>query len=184
MNLLANLLRRLAASQSATDANPIFRKGPLIDASAVEKVQEHTADAVKKGGKVLLGGHRHDLGGLFYQPTLITGAITDMLVAKEETFGPLAAIFRFETEEQAVAMANDTEYGLACYFYTRDLGRAWRVMDALEYGMVGINEGHISTEVAPFGGIKDSGIGLEGSHYGVNEYVNVKYTLMGGLAAA
>ena len=156
-------------------------QGPLIDSPAVEKVVEHITDAVNKGGRVLQGGERHALGGSFFQPTLITGATADMLVAREETFGPVAALFRFESEEEVIAMANDTEYGLACYLYTRDLGRAWRVMEALEYGMIGINEGLVSTEVAPFGGVKDSGMGLEGSRYGVNDYLNIKYTLMGGL---
>lgn len=160
---------------------PGVTQGPLIDSPAVEKVMEHIADAVNKGGRVLQGGERHALGSSFFQPTLITGATADMLVAQEETFGPVAALFRFESEEEVITMANDTEYGLACYLYTRDLGRAWRVMEALEYGMIGINEGLVSTEVAPFGGVKDSGMGLEGSRYGVNDYLNIKYTLMGGL---
>lgn len=160
---------------------PGVTQGPLIDSPAVEKVMEHIADAVNKGGRVLQGGERHALGSSFFQPTLITGATADMLVAQEETFGPVAALFRFESEEEVITMANDTEYGLACYLYTRDLGRAWRVMEALEYGMIGINEGLVSTEVAPFGGVKDSGMGLEGSRYGVNDYLNIKYTLIGGL---
>ena len=156
-------------------------QGPMIDDSGVEKVEEHIADAVSKGAQVLVGGNRHELGGSFFEPTLIGDVTTEMLVANEETFGPLAPLFRFDTEAEAIEMANATEYGLACYFYTQDLGRSWRVMEALEYGMVGINEGLISTEVAPFGGVKDSGIGNEGSKYGVEDYVNVKYACVGGL---
>lgn len=156
-------------------------QGPMIDGSGVEKVEEHIADAVSKGAQVLVGGNRHELGGSFFEPTLIGDVTPEMLVANEETFGPLAPLFRFETEAEAIEMANATEYGLACYFYTQDLGRSWRVMEALEYGMVGINEGLISTEVAPFGGVKDSGIGNEGSKYGVEDYVNIKYACVGGL---
>ena len=155
--------------------------GPLINAKAIKKVEEHVADAVAKGGKVLTGGKRHALGGSFYEPTIIRDVTTDMLVAREETFGPVAPIFRFKTEDEAIAMANDTEFGLACYFYTRDIGRVWRVGEALEYGMVGINEGIISTAEAPFGGVKESGIGREGSLHGIDEYVEIKYMLMGGL---
>ncbi len=156
-------------------------QGPLIDTAAVEKMEEHIADVVAKGGQVLVGGNRHPLGGSFFEPTVVTGALPEMKVAREETFGPLAPLFPFATEEQAVAMANDTEFGLACYFYTRDLGRAWRVMEALEYGLVGINEGLISTEVAPFGGMKDSGMGSEGSKYGLADYLHIKYACVGGL---
>jgi len=155
--------------------------GPLINAKAIKKVEEHVADAVAKGGKVLTGGKRHALGGSFYEPTIIRDVTTDMLVAREETFGPVAPIFRFKTEDEAIAMANDTEFGLACYFYTRDIGRVWRVGEALEYGMVGINEGIISTAEAPFGGVKESGIGREGSLHGIDEYVEIKYMMMGGL---
>jgi succinate-semialdehyde dehydrogenase / glutarate-semialdehyde dehydrogenase len=155
--------------------------GPLINAAAVEKVKEHIADAVKKGAKVVAGGKPHALGGTFFEPTILRDVTTDMLVTKEETFGPVAPLFRFKTEEEAIAMANDTEFGLACYFYTRDIGRVWRVAEGLEYGMVGINEGIISTEVAPFGGVKESGIGREGSRHGIEEYVEMKYMLMGGL---
>ncbi len=154
-------------------------QGPLIDAAAVRKVEAHIADALAKGGTLVAGGHPSDLGGSFFEPTIITGAHPGMAVASEETFGPLAAIFRFETEAEAVAMANDTQYGLAAYAYTRDLGRAFRVMEALEYGQVGINEGLISSEVAPFGGVKDSGFGREGSRYGVEDYINVKYACIG-----
>jgi succinate-semialdehyde dehydrogenase/glutarate-semialdehyde dehydrogenase len=156
-------------------------QGPLIDGKAVEKVEEHIQDALAKGGKVLAGGKRHANGGSFFEPTLVVGATPEMKVAREETFGPLAPLFRFDTEDEAVARANDTEYGLACYFYTQDLGRAFRVMEALEYGLVGVNEGLITTEVAPFGGVKDSGLGNEGSKYGVEDYLNIKYACVGGL---
>jgi succinate-semialdehyde dehydrogenase / glutarate-semialdehyde dehydrogenase len=153
--------------------------GPLINKAAVKKVQEHIDDAVKKGGKVVVGGSA--LGGNFFEPTLIRDVTSDMAVAREETFGPLAPLFRFKTEEEAIQMANDTEFGLACYFYSRDIGRIWRVAEGLEYGMVGINEGIISTAEAPFGGVKESGLGREGSHHGVEEYLEMKYMLMGGL---
>ncbi len=153
--------------------------GPLINKAAVKKVQEHIDDAVKKGAKVVAGGKA--LGGNFFEPTLLRDVTSDMAVAREETFGPVAPLFRFKTEEDAIRMANDTEFGLACYFYTRDIGRVWRVAEGLEYGMVGINEGIISTAEAPFGGVKESGIGREGSHHGIEEYVEIKYMLMGGL---
>jgi succinate-semialdehyde dehydrogenase/glutarate-semialdehyde dehydrogenase len=153
--------------------------GPLINKAAVAKVQEHIDDAVKKGGKVVIGGK--PLGGNFFEPTLIRDVTSDMAVAREETFGPVAPLFRFKTEEEAVEMANATEFGLACYFYTRDIGRVWRVAEGLDYGMVGINEGIISTAEAPFGGVKESGLGREGSHHGVEEYLEMKYMLMGGL---
>lgn len=158
-------------------------QGPLIDLKAVEKIEEHIADAVAKGGKVVTGGKRHKLGGSFFEPTVVTGATPKMLVAREETFGPLAPVFRFKTEAEAIRMANDTEFGLAAYFYARDIGRVWRVAEGLEYGIVGINEGIISTEVAPFGGVKESGIGREGSHYGIEEFLEVKYLCMGGIGA-
>ena len=157
------------------------QQGPLIDEASVRKVEEHIADAVAKGASIRLGGKRHALGGTFFEPTILCNVTTDMLVAKEETFGPVAPIFRFDSEEEAVQMANDTEFGLASYFYTRDIGRVWRVAEALEYGMVGINTGLLSTEVAPFGGVKESGIGREGSHYGIEEFVEVKYLCMGGI---
>ncbi len=153
--------------------------GPLINAAAVKKVEEHIADAVAKGGKVAYGG-KH-LGGNFFEPTIITGVTAQMAVAREETFGPVAPLFKFKTEEEAIAMANATEFGLACYFYTRDIGRIWRVGEALDYGMVGINEGLISTAEAPFGGVKQSGIGREGSAHGMEEYLEIKYMMMGGL---
>ncbi len=157
------------------------QQGPMIDMSSLEKVEEHVEDAVSKGGKVLTGGNRHSLGGTFYEPTVIADATPDMLVASEETFGPLAPLFKFETEEEAIAMANDTEFGLASYFYTRDLGRSWRVGEALEYGMVGINTGLVSNAVAPFGGMKESGNGREGSKYGIEDYIEVKYLCMAGI---
>jgi succinate-semialdehyde dehydrogenase/glutarate-semialdehyde dehydrogenase len=154
--------------------------GPLINKAAVDKVQEHIADALSKGARLLVGGK--SMGGNFFEPTLLRDVTTDMAVAREETFGPVAPLFKFKTEEEAITMANNTEFGLACYFYTRDIGRVWRVGEALDYGMVGINEGIISTAEAPFGGMKQSGIGREGSHHGVEEYLEMKYMLMGGLA--
>ncbi|KVX25786.1 NAD-dependent succinate-semialdehyde dehydrogenase [Burkholderia ubonensis] len=156
-------------------------QGPLINDAALAKVEKHVADATAKGATVVTGGKRHALGGTFYEPTVLTGMTPGMLIAKEETFGPVAACFRFATEEEAIAAANDTPFGLSAYFYTRDLGRAWRVAGALESGMVGVNDGIISTEVAPFGGVKQSGLGREGSKYGLDEYVELKYTLMAGL---
>ena len=155
--------------------------GPLIDGKAVEKVEQHIADAVAKGAKITLGGKRHALGGSFFEPTIITGVTPDMAVAREETFGPLAPLFRFKTDAEAVKLANATEFGLAAYFYSRDIGRIFRIAEALEYGIVGINEGIISTEVAPFGGVKQSGLGREGSKYGIEDYLEVKYLCMGGI---
>lgn len=155
--------------------------GPLIDQNAVAKVEEHIQDALAKGAKVLVGGKKHALGGLFFEPTVLTGVNTSMKVTKEETFGPVAPLFRFKTEEEAIAMANDTEFGLASYFYARDIGRIWRVGEGIESGMVGVNTGLISNEVAPFGGVKQSGIGREGSKYGIEEYLEVKYLCIGGL---
>jgi succinate-semialdehyde dehydrogenase/glutarate-semialdehyde dehydrogenase len=156
-------------------------QGPLIDADAVAKVEAHIADALSKGAEVILGGKRHELGGSFFQPTILTHITPEMAVAREETFGPVAPLFRFQSEAEAIQMANDTEFGLASYFYSRDIGRVWRVAEALEYGMVGINTGLISTEVAPFGGVKESGIGREGSKYGIEEYLEMKYLCMGGI---
>jgi succinate-semialdehyde dehydrogenase/glutarate-semialdehyde dehydrogenase len=155
--------------------------GPLINKAAVEKVEEHVADALKHGAKVILGGKRHPLGGNFFEPTILADVTSDMLVAREETFGPVAPLFRFEKEEDVVRMANDTPFGLAAYFYSRDIGRVWRVGEALECGIIGINEGLISNEVAPFGGFKESGLGREGSTHGVEEFLEIKYMLMGGL---
>ncbi|MEE9271772.1 MAG: NAD-dependent succinate-semialdehyde dehydrogenase [Robiginitomaculum sp.] len=157
------------------------QQGPLINEDAVLKVEEHIADAVSKGAELITGGRRHALGGTFFEPAVLTGVTTDMMVAKEETFGPMAPLFRFKGEREVIRMANDTEYGLAAYVYTRDIGRIWRVSEQLEYGMIGINEGIISSELAPFGGIKESGIGREGSKYGLDEYLEVKYLCMGGL---
>jgi succinate-semialdehyde dehydrogenase/glutarate-semialdehyde dehydrogenase len=157
-------------------------QGPLIDAKAVAKVEEHVADALNKGAKVALGGKRHELGGTFFEPTILTGVTPDMLVAREETFGPVAPLFKFKSEAEAIAMANDTEFGLAAYFYTRDLARSWRVSEAIEYGIVGLNTGIISTEVAPFGGVKESGTGREGSKYGILDYTEMKYICVGGVS--
>ncbi|OWW21776.1 NADP-dependent succinate-semialdehyde dehydrogenase [Noviherbaspirillum denitrificans] len=160
---------------------PGVTQGPLIDEDAVKKVELHVADATEKGGRVLTGGKRHALGHTFFEPTVIAGVTSDMRVAKEETFGPLAPLFRFKTDEEAIALANDTEFGLASYFYSRDIGRIWRVAEGLESGMVGINTGLISNEVAPFGGVKQSGLGREGSKYGMDDYLVIKYLCMGGI---
>lgn len=154
-------------------------QGPLIDMNAVKKVEEHIADARRLGARVVCGGKRHERGNSFFEPTLLTEATPDMLLFRDETFGPVAALFRFDSEEEAIAMANDTEYGLASYAYTRDLQRSWRLIENLQFGLVGLNEHQISTEVAPFGGIKDSGIGNEGSKYGLEDYLNIKYSLIG-----
>jgi succinate-semialdehyde dehydrogenase/glutarate-semialdehyde dehydrogenase len=156
-------------------------QGPLIDAKAVAKVEEHIADAVAKGARIALGGKRHALGGTFFEPTIVTHVTPAMLVAREETFGPIAPVFSFGTEQDAIRMANDTEFGLASYFYTRDLARSWRVSEGLEYGIVGVNTGLISTEVAPFGGVKESGFGREGSKYGILDYTELKYVCIGGV---
>ena len=157
------------------------QQGPLIDMAAVDKVEEHIEDAVAKGARVIAGGKRHELGGTFFQPTVLADVDTQMKVAREETFGPVAPLFRFSTEDEAIRLANDTEFGLAAYFYSRDIGRIWRVAEGLEYGIVGINEGIISTEVAPFGGMKESGVGREGAHHGLDEFLEVKYMCMGGV---
>ncbi len=156
-------------------------QGPLIDDRAVAKVEEHIADALAKGAKVVTGGKRHALGGRFFQPTVMTGVNSSMLVAQEETFGPVAPLFRFNTEDEVITQANDTPFGLAAYFYGRDIGRVWRVAEALETGMVGVNTGIISTEVAPFGGVKESGLGREGSKYGLEEFLEIKYVCLGGI---
>jgi succinate-semialdehyde dehydrogenase / glutarate-semialdehyde dehydrogenase len=156
-------------------------QGPLIDDKAVEKVESHIADATAKGARILLGGKRHALGGRFFEPTILTGVTPAMAIAREETFGPVAPLFRFADEHEAIALANDTEFGLAAYFYGRDIGRVWRVAEALEYGIVGINTGIISTEVAPFGGVKESGLGREGSKYGLDEFLEIKYLCLGGV---
>jgi succinate-semialdehyde dehydrogenase/glutarate-semialdehyde dehydrogenase len=155
--------------------------GPMIDEKAVEKVEEHIADAVAKGASIKMGGKRHSLGHSFFEPTILTNVTQDMAVAKEETFGPLAPLFKFDTEEEVLGYANDTEFGLASYFYSRDIGRIFRVSEALEYGMVGVNTGLISNEIAPFGGVKQSGLGREGSKYGIEDYLVIKYTCLAGL---
>ena len=160
---------------------PGVNQGPLIDMNAVTKVEEHIADALSKGSRVIAGGKRHALGGRFFEPTVLADVKTDALIASEETFGPVAPLFRFDTEEQAIAMANDTPFGLASYFYSRDVGRIWRVSEGLEFGIVGINTGIISTEVAPFGGMKESGTGREGSKYGIEDYLEIKYLCMAGI---
>jgi succinate-semialdehyde dehydrogenase/glutarate-semialdehyde dehydrogenase len=155
--------------------------GPLINKAAVEKVEEHVADALKHGAKIVLGGKRAARGGNFYEPTILANVTQEMMVAREETFGPVAPLFKFKTEAEVIAMANDTPFGLAAYFYSRDIGRIWRVAERLETGIVGINTGFISNEVAPFGGVKESGIGREGSKYGIEEWMEVKYLCMGGI---
>jgi succinate-semialdehyde dehydrogenase/glutarate-semialdehyde dehydrogenase len=165
----------------APGVDPEASQGPLIDENAIRKVEEHIRDATSKGAEIVLGGKRHALGGRFFEPTILAGVTPSMLVAREETFGPVAPLFRFNTEAEAIALANHTEFGLAAYFYGRDMARIWRVAEALEYGMVGINTGLISTEVAPFGGVKESGIGREGSKYGIEEYLEIKYLCFGGI---
>lgn len=157
--------------------------GPMISESAIEKVEELMGDAIDKGGQLVSGGQRHALGGLFYEPTIIRDATSDMTVAREEIFGPLAPVFRFQDEQEVIQLANDTEFGLAAYFYARDIGRVWRVAEGLEYGMVCINDGILSTEVAPFGGVKESGSGREGSKYGIDEFIEIKYITMAGLGS-
>ena len=152
---------------------PGVAQGPLISEVAVAKVEEHVADAVSKGARIAVGGKRHECGGTYYAPTVLRDVDQSMIVAREETFGPVAPLFRFKTEADVIAMANDTEFGLAAYFYARDIGRVWRVAEALEYGMVAINSGLLSTEVAPFGGVKESGIGREGSRHGIEEYTEL-----------
>ena len=156
-------------------------QGPLINPAAVTKVEEHVADAKAKGARVVIGGKRHALGGTFFEPTVLAEVTPKMLISREETFGPVAPLFRFKDEKDVIKLANDTEFGLAAYFYSRDIGRVWRVAEALEYGIVGINTGIISTEVAPFGGMKESGVGREGSKYGIDEYLEIKYLCMGGI---
>jgi succinate-semialdehyde dehydrogenase/glutarate-semialdehyde dehydrogenase len=171
----AKLAEKTQALQVGPGDQPGVTQGPLINAAGLAKVEAHVADAVSKGARLLAGGARHALGGNFFQPTVLADVTSEMKVAREETFGPVAPLFRFTTEAEAVAMANDTEFGLAAYFFSRDIGRCWRVGEALEYGMVGVNTGLISNEVAPFGGIKQSGIGREGSRYGIEEYLEIKY---------
>jgi len=178
---VTKLTTAVEAMKVGNGAEDGIEQGPLINIDGLEKVEDHVRDAVSKGAKVVTGGERHALGGCFYQPTVLTEVTSEMIIAHEETFGPVSALFRFSTEEEAIAISNDTEFGLAAYFYTRDAARVWRVAEALEYGIVGINEGIISTEVAPFGGVKESGLGREGSKYGIEDYLEIKYMCMGGL---
>ncbi|WP_026182551.1 NAD-dependent succinate-semialdehyde dehydrogenase [Leeia oryzae] len=176
---------KLAAAVARMEVGPAlegsYQQGPLINQASLDKVKTHVADALGKGAQVATGGKAHARGGLFFEPTVLTGVTSEMVVAKDETFGPIAPLFRFETEADAIRLANDTEFGLAAYFYSRDIGRAWRVAEKLECGMVGINEGLISNEAAPFGGIKESGLGREGSKYGIEEYLEIKYMCFGGI---
>jgi succinate-semialdehyde dehydrogenase/glutarate-semialdehyde dehydrogenase len=175
---LAEAARKLRVGPGTEDG---VQQGPLIDADALAKVEKHVADATAGGARVLLGGKRHALGGTFYEPTVLADVTAKMLVANEETFGPVAPLLRFRDEAEAIALANGTPFGLAAYFYSRDVARVFRVAEQLQYGMVGINTGLISTEVAPFGGMKESGIGREGSKYGINDYLEVKYWCLGGM---
>ena len=175
------LAEAVAAMRVGNALDGETEQGPLINAAALAKVELHVGDALEKGAKLLCGGRRHALGGTFYEPTILAEARSDMLIAQDETFGPVAACFRFTDEAEVLQRANDTPYGLSAYFYSRDIGRVWRMAEGLEAGMVGINEGIISTEVAPFGGIKESGLGREGSKYGLEDYLEIKYLLMGGL---
>ncbi|MBC8050474.1 MAG: NAD-dependent succinate-semialdehyde dehydrogenase [Chitinophagales bacterium] len=175
------LAAKVAAMKVGDGREAGVTQGPLITGAAVEKVEAHVRDAVNKGAKVLTGGKRHALGGTFFEPTVLTSATTNMILTREETFGPVAALYRFTKEDEAVKLANDTQFGLSAYFYTGDLGRVWRVAEALEVGIVGVNEGIISTEVAPFGGVKESGLGREGSHHGMEEFLEMKYIYLGGI---
>ena len=177
----ARLAARVTTLKVGNGMDDGVQMGPLIDDNAVAKVEEHVADALAKGARVLVGGKRHALGGLFFQPTVLVDVTPAMVVAKEETFGPVAPLFRFCDEAEAIRMSNDTEFGLAAYFFGRDIGRIWRVAEALEYGIVGINTGLISTAEAPFGGVMESGLGREGSKYGIEDYLEVKYPCIGGL---
>ena len=177
----AKLTQAVSGMKVGNGTEDGINQGPMIDMAAVEKVEEHVQDAVNKGARVITGGKRHALGGTFYEPTVLADVTTEMRIAHEETFGPVAPLFRFRNELQAIEMANDTEFGLAGYFYSRDVGRIWRVSEGLEFGLVGVNAGVISTEVAPFGGMKESGIGREGSYQGIEEYLEIKYICMGGI---
>jgi len=177
----AKLTEAVKTLTPGSGIDPGVTQGPLIDDAALEKVESHVRDALEKGAKILAGGKRHALGGRFYEPTVLTEVTPQMKVAREETFGPVAPLFRFRTEAESIALANDTEFGLAAYFYGRDIARVWRVAEALEYGIVGINTGLISTEVAPFGGVKESGLGREGSKYGIEEFVEIKYLCFGSI---
>ncbi len=177
----AKLAERVKALKVGVGTDAGVTQGPLIDAAALAKVEEHVADATKQGATVALGGRRHALGGTFYEPTVLTGVTAEMKIFREETFGPVAPLIRFSSDAEVIELANRTEFGLASYFYSRDIGRIWRVAEALEYGMVGVNTGLITTEVAPFGGMKQSGLGREGSKYGIDEFVEVKYVCFGGI---
>jgi succinate-semialdehyde dehydrogenase/glutarate-semialdehyde dehydrogenase len=176
---VARLVDAVRGLRVGSGLEPDSKVGPLIERQAIDKVERHVADALDRGGELLTGGE--GLGGLFYRPTVIAGVTADAAMSCEETFGPVAGVARFETEDEAIRLANDTPYGLASYFYSRDIGRIWRVSEALEYGIVGINTGVISTEVAPFGGVKESGIGREGSKYGIDEWLEIKYLCLGGI---
>jgi len=176
------LRKRVAEMRVGNGMEEGVTQGPLIDLNAVEKVEEHIADAVGKGARVVVGGSRHSLGGSYFEPTVLADVDTSMMVTREETFGPVAPLFRFKTEEEAIAMANDTEFGLAAFFFSRDIGRVWRVSEALEAGLVGVNAGVISTVEAPFGGFKESGVGREGSKYGIDDYIETKYVCMAGVS--
>jgi succinate-semialdehyde dehydrogenase / glutarate-semialdehyde dehydrogenase len=178
---VAKLTEAAARLKVGEGTEPGVAQGPLINEEAVEKVEAHIADAIAKGARATTGGKRHALGRTFFEPTVLSGLDASMRIAREETFGPVAPVFRFKDEADAIRLANDTQYGLAAYFYARDLGRVWRVAEALEYGMVGVNSGAISTELAPFGGVKESGLGREGSRHGAEEFVEIKYMLMSGL---
>jgi succinate-semialdehyde dehydrogenase / glutarate-semialdehyde dehydrogenase len=180
-DFLSQFVERVVRLKVADGFQPDVNVGPLIDGQAIDKVERHVADAQERGAELVLGGSRHELGGQFYQPSVLTGISDAMAMSSEETFGPVAGITRFATEEEAIRKANDTPYGLASYFYSRDVGRIWRVSEALEYGILGINTGLISTEVAPFGGMKESGIGREGSKYGIEEWLEIKYLCLGGI---
>ncbi|MBV9905567.1 MAG: aldehyde dehydrogenase family protein, partial [Alphaproteobacteria bacterium] len=179
----AKLSERVAKLEVGNGMDDGVMQGPLINGDAVEKVERLLGDAKAKGAKIVQGGNRHPLGGTFFEPTVVTGVTPAMDIAQEEIFGPVATLFRFRDEAEAIRIANATEYGLAAYFYTRDIGRVMRVAEALEYGIIGINEGIISSEVAPFGGMKQSGIGREGSKYGIEDFLEIKYVLLGGLNA-
>src|SRR3954470_17811569 len=177
----AKLTEKVKGFKVGAGTEPGVVIGPLIDEQGLKKVETHVADAVEKGARVVLGGKKHERGGLFFQPTVLTNVTPQMLVSHEETFGPVAPLIRFKTEDEVIGLANDSEFGLAGYFYSRDVGRIWRVAEAMETGMVGVNAGIISTEVAPFGGVKQSGLGREGSQYGIEEYLEIKYVLFGGI---
>jgi len=178
----ALLTKRVAEMRVGNGMEDGITQGPLIDLNAVDKVEEHIADAVGKGARIVVGGKRHSLGGSYFEPTVLADVDTSMMVTREETFGPVAPLFRFKTEEEAIAMANDTEFGLAAFFFSRDIGRVWRVAEALEAGLVGVNAGVISTVEAPFGGFKESGVGREGSKYGIDDYIETKYVCMAGVS--